>query len=88
MAVNAFSSLILLADSGALRADLIILQSLGQTKERNFKREMARAGRISISGCEFPKMQLMIVEELLESKRFDTPPVLGRQQKAQQQLVF
>ena len=33
-------------------------------------------------------MQLMTVEELLEGKRFDTPPVLDRQQKAQQQLVF
>ena len=53
-----------------------------------FKREMARAGRITIRGREFPKMQLMTVEELLEGKRFDTPPVLGRQQKAQQQLVY
>ena len=77
-----------LADSGALLAGLIILHPLGQTKERNFKREMARAGRISIRGREFPKMQLMTVEELLESKRFDTPPVLGRQQTPQQQLVF
>ena len=25
---------------------------------------------------------------VLEGKQFDTPPVLGRQQKAQQQLVF
>ena len=67
---------------------LIVLLPLGVTKERNFKREMVRAGHITIRGREFPKMQLMTVEELLDGKRFDTPPVLGRQQKAQQQLVF
>lgn len=67
-----------LADSGALLAGLVILHPLGQTKERNFKREMARASRITIRGREFAKMQLMTVEELLEGKRFDTPPVLGR----------
>ena len=77
-----------LADSGALMGGLIILHPLGPTKERNFKREMARAGRISIRGREFPKMQLMTVEELIEGKRFDTPPVLGRYQTPQQQLVF
>ena len=77
-----------LADSGALLAGLIILHPLGQTKERNFKREMAHAGHLSIRGREFPKMQLITVEELLEGNRFDTPPILGRQQKAQQQLVF
>ena len=77
-----------LADSGALMGGLIILHPLGQTKERNFKREMVRAGHITIRGRDFPKMQLLTVEELLDGKRFDTPPVLGRQQKAQQQLVF
>ena len=77
-----------LADSGALMGGLIILHPLGATKERNFKREMVRAGHITIRGRDFPKMQLMTVEELLEGKRFDTPPVLGRQQKAQQQLIF
>ena len=77
-----------LADSGALMAGLIIQHPLGATKERNFKREMVRAGSITIRGRDFPKMQLMTVEELIEGKRFDTPPVLGRQQKAQQKLIF
>lgn len=44
-----------LADSGALLAGLVVLHPLGQTKERNFKREMARAGRITIRGREFPQ---------------------------------
>ena len=77
-----------LADSGACMAGLIILQPLGPTKERNFKREMARAGHINIRGRDFAKMQLRTVEQLLNGESFDTPPVLGRHQKAQQQLVF
>ena len=77
-----------LADSGAVLAGLIIFRPLGQTKERNFKREMARAGRVSIRGREFSATQLLTIEELLEGKRFDTPPVLGRQQKTQQQLIL
>ena len=32
-----------------------------------------------LRGRDFPKMQLMTVEELLEGKQFDTQPVLGRQ---------
>ena len=42
---------------------------------------------ITSRGRDFPKMQLLTIEELLEGKRFDTTPVLRRQQKAQQ-LVF
>ena len=34
------------------------------------------------------KLQLRTVEQILGGQHFDTPPVLGRQQKAQQQLVF
>lgn len=33
---------------------------------------------ITIRRRDFPKMQLITIEELLEGKRFDTPPVLGR----------
>ena len=63
-------------------------QRLGQTKERNFKCEMARAGTVSIRGREYAKLQLRTVEQILDGQHFDTPPVLGRQQKAQQQLIF
>ena len=77
-----------LADSGARMGGLIILHPLGQTKERNFKREMARAGMVSIRGREYAKLQLRTVEQILEGQQFDTPPVLGHQQTPQQQLVF
>ena len=78
-----------LTNSGALMAGLIILHPLGSTKERNFKREMVRAGFSRVQGRDYAKMQLLTVAELLGGKRFDTPPVQGRQQKtAKQQTMF
>ena len=49
---------------------------------------LARAGRVTMRGREYPKLRLRIVEPIIENEQFDTPPVPGRQQKAQQQLVF
>ena len=77
-----------LADSGASMAGLIVRVPLGQRQQTNFEREMAKAGRVAIRGREYPKLQLRTVEQILEGQQFDTPPVLGRRQKAQQQLVF
>ena len=51
-----------LADSGACMGGLIILQPLGPTKERNFKREMARAGHITIRGRDFAKALFVPLE--------------------------
>ena len=77
-----------LADSSALLGGLIVLHPMGQRQEQNFKREMARAGTIAIRGRKYPKLQLRTVEQILEGEHFETPPVLGRQQKAQQQFDF
>lgn len=49
---------------------------------------MAKTGQITIRGRDFAKMQLRAVEQVLNGESSDTLPVLGRQQKAQQQLVF
>ena len=43
---------------------------------------------MSIRGREYAKLQLRTVEQILDGDHFDTPPVFGRQQKAQQQLIF
>ena len=75
-------------DTSASMAGLIIRVPLGTRKQTNFEREMARAGKVSIRGREYSKLQLRTVEQILAGEQFDTPPVLGRQQKAQQQLVF
>ena len=75
-------------DTSACMAGLIIRVPLGARKKTNFEREMTRAGRVSIRGREYPVLQLRTVEQILAGEQFDTPPVLGRQQKAQQQLVL
>ena len=62
----------------ALMAGLIIREALGAVKARNFNRFMADAGTIELWGNEYPKMQILTIEELLEGKRFATPTVVGR----------
>ena len=62
----------------ALMAGLIVMNPLGQTKARNFNRFMAVAGTLEILGIEYPRMQLLAVEQILEGERFKTPTVAGR----------
>ena len=62
----------------ALMAGLIVLHPLGRTKARNFERFMADAGTLEILGIEYPRMQILSVEEIFEGKRFATPTVAGR----------
>ena len=62
----------------ALMAGLIIREPLGAVKARNFNRFMADAGTIELWGNEYPKMQVLTIEEILEGKRFATPTVVGR----------
>ena len=62
----------------ALMAGLIVMQPLGDTKDRNFNRFMANAGMVELWGNEYPKMQMLTVGEILEGKRFATPTVVGR----------
>ena len=62
----------------ALMAGLIIMEPLGTVKARNFAKFMAEAGTLEILGIEYPRMQLLTVEEILDGKRFATPTVAGR----------
>ena len=62
----------------ALMAGLIIMEPLGTVKARNFAKFMAEAGTFEILGIEYPRMQLLTVEEILDGKRFATPTVAGR----------
>ena len=64
----------------ASMAGLIIMDPLNVTKMRNFKREMATAGDVTISGIYYPRMQLLTVPQILEGRRFDTPGVVGKQE--------
>ena len=61
-----------LDNDNALMAGLIIRTPLGAVKERNFNCFMAEAGTIDLWGNEYPRMQLLTVEEILDWKWFDT----------------
>ena len=62
----------------AVMAGLIIMEPLGTTKERNFRRFMADAGDYEVDGVPYPRMQILAVDEILSGKRFHTPGVAGR----------
>lgn len=62
----------------AVMAGLVIMDPLGQTKNRNFHRFMADAGDFEVDGIPYSRMQMMTVQEILDGKRFDTPPVRGK----------
>ena len=47
----------------ALLAGLIVMEPLGETKTRNFKRLMAEAGDLDVLGVKYPRMQILTVEQ-------------------------
>ena len=70
----------------ALLAGLILMRPLGQAKTRNFERFMGDAGGVDIVGNDYPRMQIITVEELLDGKRFQTPTVAGRHESQQPRM--
>jgi len=62
----------------AAMAGLIIMEPLGKVKDRNFRRDMAQAGDLDVSGIAYPRMQMLTIEEILNGRRFFTPGVVGR----------
>lgn len=62
-----------LENDEALLADLIIMEPLGDRKERNFNRFMVDAADEVINGVPFPRLQILTVDEILDGKRFYTP---------------
>lgn len=63
---------------GASLAGLIVMDTLGEVKRRNFIQEMTAAGSVELLGKNYARMQLLSVSEIVEGKRFDTPAVVGR----------
>ena len=45
---------------------------------RNFTRVMAEAETIELWGNEYPRMQLLTVEDIMAGKRFATPTIQGK----------
>lgn len=54
-------------------AGLIVLKAPTGQQAKNFKAEMAEAGSINIDGKNYPRMQLLSVEDILTGKRFNVP---------------
>ena len=65
----------------ALMAGLIVMESLGDRKRRNFEQLMAEAGSLSIGARTYPAMQMLSVPDILQGKRFDTLIVMGKERK-------
>ncbi len=67
-----------LDNDGALLVGLIVMDPLGERKERNFREFMADAGDLDVLGMKYARMQILTVEDILEGKRFNTPGAVGR----------
>ena len=61
-------------------AGLIVMEPLGNTKVKNFIRESMSQDQdpLTIMGKEYPRMQILSVEEILNGKRFETPTVAAQ----------
>ena len=59
-------------------AGLIVLEDLGDRKIENFRREMAAAGDLDVFGKKYPRMQMLTVREILDSRGFQTPGAVAR----------
>ena len=59
----------------AQMAGLIVLDTIGDRKARNFAFEMAQAGDLEVRGVTYPRMQMLTVRDILDGKRFHTPSI-------------
>ena len=59
-------------------AGLILLNKPGERQIRNFKRNMAQAGHLRLGDDEYPRVQMLTVQEMLDGIKFDLPRPAGR----------
>ena len=76
-----------LEDDAAAMAGLIVMEPLGATKERNFRRFIVEAGDLDVMGTKYARMQILTVDQILSGDRFLTPSVAGRR-AAQPELAL
>ncbi len=62
----------------AQMAGLILMRPRSAGQTRNFQKEMADAGTLRVLGIDYPRMQILTVDEILAGQRFETPTVAGR----------
>ena len=56
-----------------LMAGLITMKSIEGRKRQNFERLIAQAGSLEIMGRNYPKMQILSVEQIFQGWLFNTP---------------
>ena len=61
----------------ALMAGLIVMRPLGTIQTRNFNKFIGEIGTHNILGIDYPRLQMLSVEEILDGRRFKTPTVAG-----------
>ena len=67
-------------------AGLIVMDKLPELKLKNFYNFAAAVSDLEIRHAlrHYPKMQILSVPEMLESKRFQTPTPMGKAETGQQ----
>ena len=86
--IQVLRSLLGVLEAGdALMAGLILLEPLGERKDRNFRSFMAKAGDLEVKGRPYAKMQMLTIADILDGKRFDTPYIYGKHGDSQLRLV-
>ena len=66
-------------DSDAAQlAGLIVMEPLGTVEEQNLKQFRASEGDLELDGIPYPRLQLLIVKEILDDRRFHSPGVSAR----------
>ncbi len=66
-----------LETDAALMAGLIVMRPLGTVQTRNFNKFIGEIGTLNILGIDYPRLQMLSVEEILGGRRFKTPTVAG-----------
>lgn len=69
-------------------AGIIVLNRLGSAQLRNFQQTMALAGHATIGEREYPRIQLLTVDDILAGKRFDMPAPAGHSQTGYDRDLF
>ena len=61
----------------ALMAGLIVMRPLGTIQARNFNKFIGEVGTLEILGIDYPRLQILTIDEILDGRRFKTPTVAG-----------
>lgn len=69
-------------------AGLIALKAPGSQQAKNFQQTMALAGHLRIGEREYPKIQMLTVDEILAGANFDMPSPVGRTETRYESDLF